>query len=103
MIGSFIDFEVNENGEVVELIGTARIPKRFYFTCEALKELYEEGNLKFSYEIAVGEYSVSDGVKYVDKSDKNSLIGMCVVSTPAVPKAKATMLSAEIEKDLGIV
>lgn len=99
MIGSFIDFETNQNGDVLELIGTCRVPKRFDATCNALQELYDEGNLKFSYEIAVGEYSVKNGVKYVDKSDNNSIIAMCVVSNPAVPEAKALMLVAALESD----
>lgn len=102
MIGSFVDFETNQNGDVLELIGTARIPKRFAKTCEAIQELYDEGNLKFSYEIAVGEYKVQSGTKYVDKSENNFLIAMCVVSTPAVPKATALMLVAALESDFNI-
>jgi hypothetical protein len=106
MIGSFFDFYTQEspnNKEVLELVGKARIPKRFETVCEVLQALFDEGSLQFSYEIAAGEYKSIDGVKYVDKSDKNFLFAMAVVSSPAVVSAKALTLVAAIENDFNLI
>jgi hypothetical protein len=103
MIGSFVDFSTDVVDGVLRLIGEVRIPKRFGATVEALQELYASDSLKFSYEILVSDYNVVNGIKYVDKSDKNSIIGMAVVSDPAVPEAKAFMLVAALEKDFNNV
>lgn len=95
-IGSFVDFRTNKNGDVLELIASARVWKRNEKTCAALEELYasDEG-LKFSYEILVGKYTVENGIKKVPKDDSNNPIGSCVVSTPAVPASRARLLIAE--------
>jgi hypothetical protein len=98
MIGSFVDFSTDEVDGVLRLIGEARIPKRFEATVEALQELYEEQNLKFSYEVLVSSYTVSNGIKFIDVGG-GTLIGMAVVSDPAVPAAKAMALVAALEKD----
>jgi len=102
MIGSFVDFSTQKNGEVLELIGDVRVPKRFEKVCAALQDLYDSNELTFSYEIMASEYKVENGNKYVDKSDKNKLFAMAVVSTPAVESAKALALVAAIESDLDI-
>lgn len=102
MIGSFIDFSTQKNGDVLELIGEARIPKRFEKVCAAIQDLFEAEELKFSYEIMAADYKVENGTKIVDKSDNNKIIGMAVVSNPAVESAKALALVAAIESDLNI-
>mgnify|MGYP001256740826 CR=1 FL=1 len=99
MIGSFISFQVQQNTEnatITELIGEARIPKRFTDICEVLLELFNSGNLTLSYEIAVGSYTMSSGIKYVDASEFNYLFGMAVVTNPAVLSAHSLTLVAQI-------
>lgn len=102
MIGSFVDFTTNQNGEILELLGECRVPKRFEKTTVALQELFDEGNLQFSYEVSVGEYTSTDGIKFVDKSPKNSIFAMAVVSNPAVVSAKALTLCAALEEDFNL-
>jgi phage shock protein A len=105
MIGGFVDFtkETDEDG-VSLLVGEARIYKRFPKTCEALAELYESGNLKFSCEVMVKKYKEvnEDGVRVVDYNNGNNfLFGNCIVTDPAEEKAVATVLIAEaLNKDL---
>lgn len=105
MIGSFYKFEsvaTDNDGEA--LVGYARILKRNKSVCKAIGELFAEGALKFSFEIACGSYEeLDDKTILIDKSDDNYLEGMCVVSFPACPEAVALQLVAEIEacnKDL---
>lgn len=95
-IGSFVDFKTQKNGEILELVASARVWKRNQKTCLALEELYgsDEG-LKFSYEVLVGKSSTENGITKVPKDDTNNPIGSCVVSTPAVPSSIATLLVAE--------
>lgn len=102
MIGSFVDFTTNQNGEILELLGECRVPKRFEKTTAALQELFDNGNLLFSYEVSVGEYTSTDGIKFVDKSPKNAIFAMAVVSNPAVVSAKALTLCAAIEEDFNL-
>jgi hypothetical protein len=102
MIGSFVDFTTNMNGEVLELLGECRVPKRFEQTTIALQELFDESLLQFSYEISVGEYTSTDGIKFVDKSPKNSIFAMAVVSNPAVISSKALTLCAAMDEDFNI-
>lgn len=98
MIGSFYKFEKEEmeNGETA-LVGYARIMKRNRNVCKAIGELFAEGALKVSFEISCGSYEeLDDGTILIDRSDKNFLEGMCVVSFPACPDAVAHALVAEI-------
>lgn len=97
-IGSFYAFEKVNDEYGVSLIGEARIAKRRKEVCEALRELYEAGNLNFSFEIITGKLEERDGVVYIDASDSNMLIGMAVVSIPAYPEAKALELVAEVNE-----
>ena len=105
MIGSFYKFEsvaTEDDGEA--LVGYARILKRNKSVCKAIGELFAEGALKFSFEIACGSYeTLEDQTILIDAADDNYLEGMCVVSFPACPEAVALQLVAEIEacnKDL---
>lgn len=96
-IGSFYAFERLDDEFGVSLIGEARIAKRNQKVCSALAELFAEGKLNFSWEILAGEYTERDGVTIIDASEKNSLIGMAVVTVPAYPEAKALELVAELD------
>jgi len=99
MIGSFISFQVKPNADdatILELVGEARIPKRFDAICEVLQELFNSGNLTLSYEIAVAVYSMANGVKFVDVDECNFLFAMAVVTNPAVLSSRSLTLVAQI-------
>lgn len=98
-IGSFYDFDVSTEGDVVSLIGKARVYKRSDKVTSAIMNLYRENNLSFSFELEAGEIRVEDGVLWVDKSELNNLIGMAVVSVPAYQSARALALVAEDKRD----
>jgi len=97
-IGSFYSFEKVADEYGISLIGEARISKRRKEVCEALVELYEANNLKFSFEILAGKVESQNGVDIIDVSDSNMLIGMAVVTVPAYQEAKALALVAETDE-----
>lgn len=102
-IGSFYQFEeeVDEESGVVSLIGYARVWKRNQAVCNALAELFAEGKLKFSFEVACGKIeNLEDGTRLIDRDPENYLEAMCVVSFPAYPDAVAQQLVAEINDQL---
>ena len=95
-IGSYVSFVkvIDEDGTVA-LNGTARVNRRNPKVVEAIKELYAEGNLNFSFEIEAGSFEeLPDGTILIDAADDNDLMAMAVVSTPAYPEAKAISLVA---------
>ena len=94
-IGSFYDFEKVEDEYGVSLIGYARVDKRCQAVCDAIEELYAQGNLNFSFEITAGDIRVEKGVTIVDASKNNELTAMAIVSVPAYPESKALDLVAE--------
>ena len=94
-IGSFYDFEKVEDEYGVSLIGYARVDKRCQAVCDAIEELYAQGNLNFSFEITAGDIRVEKGVTIVDASKENELTAMAIVSVPAYPESKALDLVAE--------
>lgn len=103
MIGSFVSFEKAENEDgSYSLIGEARIMKRFPKTCDAISELYESGELRFSCEVLVRKYDNAEEsyreVNYLN--GLNSLIANCIVSTPAEVDAIPTLLVASLNEDL---
>lgn len=102
-IGSFYKFETNttDNG-VVQLIGYARVPRRHKKVCAALLKLHKDGKLKFSYEIAVANYTVVNGVKHIDVDENNFIIGLAVVSMPACVSS-TSLLAASLENNLDIL
>jgi len=101
-IGSFLSFSSKEEDGVTYLLGKARIEKRYVQTCEAIKELYASGDLKFSCEVFVGKYIDRDGYQDIPRDENNELIGVCVVSRPAETRATAYALVAEaLNCDLG--
>lgn len=101
-IGSFVSFSSKEENGISYLLGQARIEKRYVKTCEAIKELYRQGNLKFSCEVLVGKYIEQEGYQDIPQDKDNNLIGVCVVSRPAEVRATAYALVAEaLSCDLG--
>lgn len=102
-IGSFYKFETNTTDEgVVQLIGYARVPRRHKKVCAALLKLHKDGKLKFSYEIAVANYTVINGVKHIDIDENNFIIGLAVVSMPACVSS-TSLLAASLENNLDII
>jgi hypothetical protein len=100
-IGSFVDFWKEEIDGANCLMGSIRVFKRFPNTCNAIMELYQNGELETSCEVLVREYQeiTDDGVRKIHYNDgKNVLIGSCLVSDPAERRAKATLLIAEAHK-----
>ena len=97
-IGGFVKFEKEEIAQDKKaLVGYARVSKRKKAVCAALAELFAEGDLKFSFEIACGSaQKLDDGTQLIDRADDNYLEGLCVVSLPACPDAVAMQLVAEI-------
>ncbi len=98
-IGAFSTFTKVEDEFGVSLIGEARIAKRNEKVCAAILELFDAGDLNFSFEILASEISEKDGVTVIDAGEHNELIGMAVVSFPAYPEAKALALVADAEGD----
>jgi len=95
-IGSFYKFEKQVDGENCYLIGYARIPKRNRKLSKAISELFAEGNLKFSFELTVGEYTeLDDDTILIDASENNYLEGTAIVSYPACEDAVALELVAQ--------
>jgi hypothetical protein len=95
-IGSFYDFEKEELDEGCALVGYARIAKRNKKLSKAISELFTDGALKFSFEVAVGEYEeLDDGTILIDVSDSNYLEGTAIVTFPACEEAVALELVAQ--------
>ena len=95
-IGSFYKFEKEVNGDSCALIGYARIPKRNRKLSKAISELFAEGALKFSFEVAVGEYDeLDDETILIDASEHNYLEGTAIVTYPACEEAVALELVAQ--------
>ena len=95
-IGSFYQFEKEKTDDGCALIGYARIAKRNKKLSKAISELFAEGALKFSFEVAVGEYDeLDDGTILIDVSDCNYLEGTAIVTFPACEDAVALELVAQ--------
>ena len=95
-IGSFYKFEKEKFDAGYHLIGYARIPKRNKKLSNAIAELFAAGRLKFSFEVAVGEYDENeDGTITIDASENNYLEGTAIVTYPACEDAVALELVAQ--------
>lgn len=103
-IGSFVDFWKEDVDGVNTLVGEIRILKRFPTVCETIIDLFENGELLTSCEVMVAEFKETsdDGVRTIHYNEgNNSFIGSAIVTNPAMPEAKATLLVAEAyEKDV---
>jgi len=94
-IGSFVGFEKEEIDGANCLVGTTRILKRYPKTCNAVLELFEDGSLETSIEVLVGKYDdTKDGVRKIGY-ENNELIGHCLVTAGAEPRAKPSLLIAQ--------
>lgn len=99
IVGSFTDFysETDEDG-TVKLMGDIKVFKRFPETCEAIKDLFTSGDLRFSCEVMVKEYaSVEDGIRTIDAGG-GELFASAIVFQPAEILSEATLLIAEAYK-----
>lgn len=95
-IGSFYDFEKQEEDDNAFLVGYVRIMKRNKAVCKAVMNLFAEDALKFSFEISCGECGYDeDGTLVIDASEKNFLEGAAIVTIPACEEAIALELVAE--------
>ena len=99
-IGSFYKFEKQTLNEGCALVGYARIPKRNRKLSKAISELFADGKLKFSFEVAVGEYEeLDDSTILIDASENNYLEGTAIVTYPACEEAVALELVAQHQAD----
>lgn len=95
-IGSFCHYEEEITEENVCLIGYARVMKRNKIVCKAIEDLYQDGNLKFSFELSCGSYSTDkNGVIVIDVHPSNYFEGEAIVTFPACQEAVALQLVAE--------
>ena len=95
-IGSFYKFAKEEFENGYHLIGYARIPKRNKKLSNNIAELFANGKLSFSFEVAVGEYEENDdGTITIDASENNYLEGTAIVTYPACENAVALELVAQ--------
>ena len=107
-IGSFYQFEKeefeHETPDGVQkgcyLVGYVRIAKRNKKLSKAISELFADGALKFSFEVAVGEYEeLDDDTILIDASESNYLEGTAIVTFPACEDAVALELVAQRKAD----
>lgn len=99
-IGSFYQFEQEDFDEGSYLIGYARIPKRDKKISKAIAELFADGSLKFSFEIACGDCEEQeDGTTLIDVSENNYLEGTAIVTFPACEDAVALEFVAQRQAD----
>ena len=99
-IGSFYKFEKEVFDGGCALIGYARIPKRNKKLRGAITELFADGNLNFSFEVAVGDYTeLDDGTILINASENNYLEGTAIVTFPACENAVALDLVAQKADD----
>lgn len=95
-IGSFYKFEKEKFDAGYHLIGYARIPKRNKKLSNAIAELFADGKLKFSFEVAAGECTENDdGTITIDASENNYLEGTAIVTYPACEDAVALEFVAQ--------
>lgn len=99
-IGSIRLFRKEDDEFGTSLIAEGRIPKREADICNALMELYNCGQLNFSFEIKYEKDATveKDGVLYVEQNDNNALTGVAVVSVPAYKESVALNMVAEQDK-----
>ena len=99
-IGSFYQFEKETFKGGAYLVGYARIPKRDKKLSKAIAELFADGALKFSFEIACSDYSEDEeGILVIDASENNYLEGTAIVTFPACEDAVALEFVAQREAE----
>lgn len=86
-------YTTDEDSGTTTLYAKAKIWKRYAATCNAIKELHDNGELKFSWEIVAEEVEKVDGINNIVDG---YWVGHCIVSNPSYPIATSTMLVAEL-------
>lgn len=101
-VGGMLNFRKVNDEYGISLIGEARIPKREQIICERVIELYERGELNFSFEIRYTEDHIvkMNGITFIDAAEHNALTGMAIVSVPAYDESFALSLVAEERKEV---
>lgn len=96
-VGGMHNFRKVNDEYGISLVGEARIPRREHIVCERVIELYERGELNFSFEIRYTEDHVvkDNGILYIDVAEHNVITGMAIVSVPAYEESYALSLVAE--------
>lgn len=89
-------YETDDENDVTTMYASAKIWKRYPKTCEAIAELYEQGDLKFSWELVGTEREES--ITTAEMFKNGYWIGHTLVSNPSYPIAKSTMLVAELKE-----
>lgn len=89
-------YETDEETDVTTLYASAKIWRRYPKTCEAIEELYEQDNLKFSWELIGTE--VDESYTNAEMYSDGYWVGHAIVSNPSYPIAKSTMLVAELNE-----
>lgn len=96
VIGVFTEAWVEtslENEDYAVMMGKAIVYKRFPATVDAIKSLYEDDDLKFSWELVASEVEEKNGISVIKNFEFE---GHAIVSQPAYPIAKAKKLVASL-------
>lgn len=101
-VGAITEFSLKEEDGETVMYGKARIEKGRADVCEALIDLYESGELFFSFEITAKDIveDKQEGLIHIGASENNHLTAMCVVSVPAYDGATAVTFVAEMENEM---
>lgn len=92
-VGAFQDVWIEETEDGFNmLMATAKVWKRYPETCKAIVDLHTNGELKFSTEVLVSEYEMSEQGRIVQAG---SFIGHAIVTSPAEHRAVSMTLVAE--------
>ena len=78
-VGSFFEVHRVEDEHGVSLVGTARINKRNPDVTDEIISLYDQGKLKFSFEIWASELTEEDGIIVVDAAPGNRQTAMAIL------------------------
>jgi hypothetical protein len=88
--------ETDVDTDVTTMYASAKIWKRYSAVCDAIKELYDDNNLKFSWEVIVDEGEEIDGINHWKTGE---WFAHTIVSMPSYPIAKAQLLVAELKEN----
>lgn len=92
-VGTFQDVWIEETEDGFNmLMATAKVWKRYPKTCQAIVDLHTNGELKFSTEVMVSQYEMSEEGRTITDGE---FIGHAIVTSPAEHRAVSMMLVAE--------
>jgi len=91
-----------DDPDSITMKAKAKVYKRFPETIEAIKQLFDEDDLKFSWELLATDVDEIDGIAYINSGEFE---GHCIVSNPAYGEdAVATKLVAEAHsRDVDVI